>query len=112
MKSAGDLAGSLGCRITLVVPQIVPYPLPLEQAPVSSSWSKRRFEAVARESPVETSVRVYLCRDRVTTLKAVLKPHSIVFIGGRKRWWWPTPDERLAKALRRAGHEAIFLGAE
>ncbi len=30
LKEAGDLASSLGGRITLIVPQIVPYPLPLE----------------------------------------------------------------------------------
>jgi hypothetical protein len=30
LKEAGALASSLGARITLLVPQVVPYPLPLE----------------------------------------------------------------------------------
>jgi hypothetical protein len=112
IKSAGTLADSLGCSITLLVPQIVPYPLPLERPPVPLGWNEKRFEMMAGESPVGISVKVYLCRDRAMALGAVLKPHSIVFIGGLKRWWWPTTEERLAKTLRRAGHEVIFLGTE
>src|ERR1700733_9615940 len=34
LKEAGNLAKSLGGRITLIVPQIVPYPLPLTRPPV------------------------------------------------------------------------------
>ena len=32
LKEAGNLANSLGARIKLVVPQVVPYPLPLENS--------------------------------------------------------------------------------
>jgi hypothetical protein len=65
---------------------------------------------VARESAVETAVHHYLCRDRRSVLTAVLKPRSIVFIGGAKRWW-PTPEMRLARKLSRSGHEVIFVPA-
>ena len=34
LKEAGTLAYSLGARITLLVPQVVPYPLALETPPV------------------------------------------------------------------------------
>jgi hypothetical protein len=34
LKRAGRLAESLGAQITLVVPQVVPYPLPLTSPPV------------------------------------------------------------------------------
>jgi hypothetical protein len=52
-------------------------------------------------------VQIFLCRDRFETLAAVLKPGSIVVVGGRKRWW-PTKDETLARQLRRAGYEVLF----
>jgi hypothetical protein len=54
---------------------------------------------------------MYLCRDSSETLLAVLKPRSLVVIGGRRRWW-PTREERLAKKLRGAGHEVIFAELE
>ena len=57
-----------------MVPQVVPYPLPLESPPVLIDWNERRFRVIADESPVETTVRIYLCRDRLETLTAVLKP--------------------------------------
>jgi len=112
LKEAGTLARSLGARITLLVPQVVRYPLQLENPPVSVEFSKERLREIASQSPVETSVHIYLCRDRAQTLISALKRGSIVVLGGRKRWWWPTRDEALARALRRAGHEVIFRQTE
>lgn len=111
LKKAGALAGRLNARITLLVPQIVPYPLPLASPPVLLDFNERRFRVIANQSPVETMVRLYLCRDRLETLASVLKPHSVVVVGGRRRWW-PTPEKRLAGKLRRAGHEVILAETE
>jgi hypothetical protein len=43
LKEAGALATSLGARITLLVPQIVPYPLPLESPPVLLDFKREAF---------------------------------------------------------------------
>jgi hypothetical protein len=74
-------------------------------------WNERRFRVIAEESPVETTVQIYLCRDRVDTLKAALSTRSLVVIGGRRRWW-PTAEKRLARSLRSEGHEVIFTDKE
>ncbi len=111
LRKAGALANRLSGRITLVVPQIVPYPLPLTSPPVLLDWNEKRFRVIASESPVETTVLIYLCRDRLETLTAVLSPRSLVVVGGRKRSW-PTAEKRLARKLRRAGHEVIFTEME
>jgi len=111
LKQAGVLASNLGACISLVVPQVVPYPVPLSNSPISVGFNERRFRVIAGQSRVETRVAVYLCRDRMETLKAVLKPHSLVVVGGRKSWW-STSEKRLAAGLRRAGHEVIFSEME
>jgi len=111
LKKAGALASRLNGRVTLVVPQIVPYPLPLKTPPVLIDFNERRFRIIASESPVETTVRIYLCRDPLEALTAVLQPHSVVVVGGR-RSWWPTAEKRLAGKLRRVGHEVIFTESE
>jgi alkylated DNA repair dioxygenase AlkB len=67
--------------------------------------------ALAAESPVETTVRICLCRDRWEALEVLLEPRSLVVLGGRKRWW-PTRESRLAQKLRRAGHEVILTETE
>jgi hypothetical protein len=111
LKQAGKLANSLGARIKLVVPQVVPYSLPLETPPVLVEFNENRFRVMANETPVETSVQIYLCRDRFETLKSVLQRGSVIVVGGRKRWW-PTKDQRLARQLRRAGYEVLFQETE
>jgi hypothetical protein len=111
LRKAGSLANSLGARITLVVPEVVSYQLPLNQPPVMHDWNRRRFRVLAENSPVETSVRFYLCRDRDETLAKMLKPHSLVVIGTKRRWW-PTSEGRLAKKLQKAGLEIILVETE
>ena len=107
LKKAGALAESLSARITLVVPQIVPFPLPLTSPPVLLDFQEKRFREIASQSPVDITVQLYLCRDGLETLKHVLKPHSLIVVGGRKRIW-PTSAKSLARKLRKAGHEVIF----
>jgi hypothetical protein len=110
-QHAGELARHLNARITLVVPQVVPYPAPLESPPVLLEFSEKRFRDLASQSPVDTAVRIYLCRDRWEVLKQILKPRSLVVIGGRKRWW-PTAESRLARRLHRNGQEVVFAPTE
>jgi hypothetical protein len=107
LKKAGTMAESLGARITLLVLQIVPFPLPLTSPPVLLDFQEKRFRDIAAESPVDTIVQLYLCRDREETLSKVLEPHSLVVVGGRKRFW-PTLASRMARRLRKAGHEVIL----
>ena len=111
LARAGALADRLSAHITLVVPQVVPFPLPLSSPPVLLEFSERLFREIAAGLPVETSVRLYLCRDPYETLPAVLKPHSLVLLGAR-RTWWPTAEKKLVSRLRRAGHEVILTETE
>lgn len=107
LKKAGAMAESLGARLTLVVLQIVPFPLPLTSPPVLLEFQEKRFREIASESPVDTTVQLYLCRDRDDTLRKALKPHSLVVIGGRKRFW-PTLASRMARQLLKDGHQVIL----
>jgi len=111
LQKAASLAGNLGARVALVVPQVVPYPLPLEDPPVHLSWNEHRCTGLADACEVETVVRIYLCRDRLEVLSSVLCPGSIVVVGCRKAWL-PTSETRLARELRRLGHDVILTEAE
>jgi len=111
LKTAGELASRLNAQIMLLVPQVVPYPLPLSSPPVLVEFNERRFSVIAELSRVATHVQVYLCRDRWIALESVLAPHSLIVVGVRNRWW-PTRDMRLAAKLRRAGHEVVLATTE
>jgi hypothetical protein len=111
LKRAAVLAESLASRITLLVPQVVPYPLPLAKPGVNSEFTERRFYALASANRVQTSVRIYLCRDRWDALAQVLKPNSLVVLGEEKHWW-PTASGRMARKLRRMGHAVVVVETE
>ena len=111
LRRAASLASRLNAHITLVVPQLVPYPLPLTSPPVLVDFNERRFRVITSEIPVATTVRVYLCRDKMDALALALGPRSLVVVGTRRRWW-PTPETRLASKLRHAGHHVIVTDTE
>ncbi len=111
LHAASGLARGLGARVTVHVPQVIPYPLELKAPPVSVQFAERQLLSLAGEQPVETHIQMYLCRDLTETIRRVLKPDSVVVIGGRKRWW-PTPEQRLAAVLRRDGHHVILTHAD
>jgi hypothetical protein len=106
LKEAGNLANNLGGRINLIVPQLVPYPLPLSDPPVRIDFNERRMRVIASNSRIETRVSIYLCRNLVETLQKILKPHSLVIVGSHKAWW-PTAEKRLAAKLRTFGHQVV-----
>ena len=108
---AAALAESLDAKITLLAVQSVPFPLQLQQSPVSVRWNEERALDIAADSPVETAVQVYLCRDRLQTLRSVLESGSIVVIGCRRRPW-PTFEMRLGRKLRHLGYEVVLTEGE
>ena len=108
---ASGLARGLGARVTVHVAQVIPYPLELKSPQVPVQFAEQQLLAMAGEQPVETNIRIYLCRDLTETIRQVLKPGSVVIVGGRKRWW-PIREQRLAAALRRDGHRVILSYAD
>jgi hypothetical protein len=111
LRRAAVLAASLSAQITILVPQVVPFPLPLTSPPILVEFNERRFRTLASQIPVPTRVQIYLCRDALEILTRALPTRSTLVIGGRRRWW-PTSESRLAKQLRKSGHEVIFTETE
>ena len=111
LEYASSLAKDLECSITLIAVKAVPYPLSLDQPRVQVEWTEHHLRKLLSKVPGDPQAHVYLCRDYRQTLCAVLPPHSLVVVGGRKHWW-PTNTNRLVAALRRAGHQVIFAESE
>ena len=115
LKRAGELARQLGGKIRIIVPHVVPYPLPLNRPAVAPPHVEQHFRTLAGEAApdlelwIDTRVDIRLCRDAQETVRQALSPQSIVVIGGRERLWPFTSEARLARALRREGHQVIFV---
>jgi hypothetical protein len=108
LKRAGHLACDLGTHIRLLIPQLVPYPLPLEKPPVPPAFRARKFWTLCARGLVDTRIEIQLCRDRRECLRQALPAESLVVLGGAKRLW-PTQEQRLARELQRAGHSVLLV---
>jgi hypothetical protein len=107
--SAGRLARDLDVHIEIIVPEIVPYPLPLDEPPVLRSFRNQRYRTIVEQAGIDTSIHVCLCREPREAADRLLTPGSIVLIGTRRRWW-PTRDYRFGRWLRTKGCHVIFAG--
>ncbi len=114
LSFAQSLARDLGARIHLQFAVVVPFQLPLESPGVSVPFLQEELSkllADLEKDGFEPRAHLYLCRDRVRAFQQALKPNSLVVIGGRKRWW-PTPESRIARALRAKGHWVICVDSK
>jgi hypothetical protein len=111
LKFAQSFARDLGACIRLRAAIVVPMRLHLDQPPVSVPFMVQVLrDLVGQPEPngSELSAHLYVCRDWIETLLEVLKPDSLVVIGGRKHWW-PTAASRMAGTLRARGHRVAVV---
>ena len=66
------------------MPEVVAYPVPLENPTIRIDFNEKRFRVIASDSLVETKVQIYLCRDQFETLTRVSSAGSFVVLGGQK----------------------------
>ncbi len=109
LRAAGSLARGLSARIHLVVPQVVPFPAPPDQPLVDARFAERKFRTIAEESAIDTRVDICVCREWETGVLRCLKPRSIVVIGAVPRWWQSRRERRLARTLRKQGHQVVLV---
>jgi hypothetical protein len=107
-RVASRLAKAMHVPLSVTDVRTVPYPLsvdaPSESSPVETETFKRRLEM----ADVDARVRVFWCRNRKTVVPMAFRGHSLIVIGGRRRWW-PTKAERCRRQLEAAGHFVLFV---
>ncbi|MGB7590527.1 MAG: hypothetical protein WCD04_04220 [Terriglobia bacterium] len=106
LRMADRLGEQLDARLRLLMLHEVPYALPLTRPAVNVRFLEEQLRALASKIPVDIAAHIYLCRDKRRTVRLILKPRSIVILGGRKRWW--PVEQKLARVLREDGHHVIF----
>jgi len=110
LSAAGRLSTGLLPLIRLVRTQIVPFPLQLEAAPISSTVLRQHLMPLAEEFGAH--VQVCFARDHRDSLRHVLSPDSVILLAARRSWWqprwWKTSEERLAAWLRRNGYTVVL----
>jgi hypothetical protein len=111
LAAAVPLARGSSARLQLLVPQVVPYPLPLEAPAESISFVAERYRSLLRQLEAEADVRLCLCR-RPDDVLRMLPAHATVVVGGPAGTWRAQREERLAWRLTHLGHHVVFAPIE
>lgn len=105
LTAAGRLSAGLLPLIRMVRTQIVPFPLQLEAAPVSTAVLRQQLVPLAEEFGAH--LQICFTRDNREGLLHTLAKDSVVIIAAR-RHWWKSREERLAGWLRRHGRNVVL----
>jgi hypothetical protein len=110
LTTSVPLARGRGARLVVLVPQIVPYPLPVDSPTEETVFTERRYRELVHEAHGEAEIRVCLCRTPRDVLQ-LLPAASTVVVGGRVGPAWPSLEERLSRHLIRLGHHAVLAAS-
>ena len=100
LETAVPLARGSRARLEVLVPQLVPYPLPIDEPPNRRRLSRN---GIARSSTTCARRRRWCLRCRRTddVILQRLPPAATVVLGGAAGVWRASRDERLARRLTR-----------
>jgi len=102
------VCSDLDVRVCLVDIQVVPFPCPLDQPLINKQFSRQRLQDLLSGSADGGEALVLYTRDWLEGFRRVLEAQSLVVIATKRRWW-QTREKKLARALRKAGHEVMLL---
>jgi len=105
LTAARRLSAGLLPLIRMVRTQVVPFPLQLEAAPVSTAVLREQLVPLAEEFGVP--LQICFTRDSRDGLLHTLAKDSVVVIAARRRWW-KSREERLGIWLRQRGWNVVL----
>jgi hypothetical protein len=110
LKAAAAFAADLEACIRLRAVIAVPIGLPLESPQISIPFMQRTLTQLVTQldDRLNITIHLYVSRDRINTFVRVLRPNSLVMIGGRRRPW-PTEESRTVRQLHSKGHRVVFV---
>jgi hypothetical protein len=101
LAKAAAHARGLDLQIEVLTAQVVPFPLPLSEPPVSVEFAERAVSQLVAGVDAAVSVHILLCRDSNEALRKAVPRESLVVIAG--------DNLRLARLLAADGHRLIVI---
>ena len=102
LSAAKSIAEPSGAPVVLMIPTRPEHR--------DANWLVAGYEQIARDVGQPVRVRLGVSSSAVASAVTLTPSAGTVIIGGRSRWWWPSVEQRLAAALRRAGRRVLFIG--
>jgi hypothetical protein len=113
LTSAKRLTERLHARVVLLVPRLTSFSVPFDPASDEAAVLIDEHRALAEHRCARHGAA--LCVSRYgDVVHQMLSQSSLLVIGGRKRVWWPSREERLVSRLFAEGYPVVFaqVGAD
>ncbi len=107
LEAAIVFARGLSGRVVIFVPRASSNALGPERG-TTADWAEGAVRGLADAYTPRPSVFSCVCEHAIDVVQLVQSP-GLVFIGGEARRWWPTAEQRLARALTRLGCHVMFV---
>jgi hypothetical protein len=108
LEAAIPLARGSRARLMVLVPQIVPYALSLDDLGGPAPFATERYRNLLHQLHAEAEVRLCRCRRLDDVIQQMLPLQAMVVVGGPAGTWRASREERLARRLAHLGHRVVF----
>jgi hypothetical protein len=111
---AKRLIGGLDAQIVLLLPRLGSFAGGFDPASQERGALVDEHRALAADVGVHVKVVFCVCRRYDDVVHQMLGRSSLLIVGGRRRVWWPTREERLVSRLSAEGYPIVFaqVGAD
>ena len=97
--TARRLTESLDARVVLLVPRLKSFSVPFDPASDEGTGLINEHRALAAGVGVHVTVLFCVCQRYDDVIHQMLSRSSLLIVGGRRRVWWPSKEERLVSRL-------------
>jgi hypothetical protein len=105
---AKRLAGRLDAQVVLLLPRLASLAGGFDPTSQERNTLVDKHRALAADVGVHAKVLFCVCHRYDDVVHQMLGRSSLLVLGGRKRIWWPTREERLVSRLTKEGYPVVF----
>jgi hypothetical protein len=109
LRAGASLRAARDTSIVLLVPEVVDARASLEDR-ARRRWAHLKvYERQAAQVDPLIEVRLCVGASMDDAIERAVPRRATVVVGGRARFWWPSPAQRLVDQLRRLGYDSVFV---
>jgi hypothetical protein len=105
---AKRLTGGLDAQVVLLLPRLASLAGGFDPTSEERDALVDEHRALAADVGVHVNVLFCVCHGYDDVVHQMLGQSSLLVVGGRRRTWWPTREQRLVSRLGREGYPVVF----
>jgi hypothetical protein len=109
LTAAKRLTTGSDARVVLLVPRLTSFGPQFEPIGPERAALVDEHRALAADEGVHVSVLFCVCQRLDDVVHQLLGRSGLVIVGGRRRVWWPSREQRLVDRLIGEGYPVVFV---